>query len=288
MILRLDPGVPLVWRDTHTLQLGVDRVICVFPEPTGRTENLLTALRAGSPRSALIVTACDGQRRERATAEVDALLDLVADALLPDTAGEDTSRPIVVVDGAGSTARHLSAVLHDAGYDVAAPGSSDDRVVAAAIIIGDRVLPPWRHGPWLRRDVPHLPIVFGDDGATLGPFVDLDGPCLRCVALARTDEDPAWPAICMQLDALPPLAEPAMLSAQVVALAARWLDARVRDGERTRAATSIRVHPDGSISERLHAPHPRCGCRALPENVTSLAARPPVRPSSARAGAAHG
>ena len=284
MILRLDPAVPLVWRDPHTLQLGVDRVVCVFAEPTATTERMLAALRTGVARSALEVEASRSATRADAVSAVDALLDAVHDALLGDEPAADRA---IALDGSGPTAERLHRLLRECGYRVVTPERAGDEPggVAAAVLIGSYVIPPWRHGPWLRRDIPHLPIVFGDAGVEVGPFVDSDGPCLRCLSLARTDGDPAWPAIATQLDAHATASEPTLLSMQAALTAARWLNARIRDGDRSHASTSIRIAPDGSVSERSHAPHGLCGCRALPENVTALVARPHSQPSSARAGA---
>jgi hypothetical protein len=296
MILRLDPAIPLVWRDPHTLQLGVDRVVCTFANVAPQTERMLAALRTGAPRSALEVEATRGTRTDAAQ-QVDALLASVASALeAPDAVPPRT----IAIDGAGPTAERLLRLLREAGHQaVPADRAGGEPVgVAAAVIVGSYVIPPWRHGPWLRRDIPHLPIVFGDDGAQVGPFVDSpyadppiddhehdQGPCLRCLSLERRDLDPAWPAIAVQLDALPHPPEPALLSAQAASLAARWVDARLRAGDRSHAATSIHVHRDGRVSEESHSPHPLCGCRALPENVTALVGRQRSQPSSASAGA---
>jgi hypothetical protein len=285
MMHRLDPTIPLVWRDQHTLQLGVERVVCVFPEPTTATERMLAALRTGAPLSALEVEAAG--TAEQCRAEATALLTSVADALLPQNAQAEP-RPIVL-DGDGPTAERMLRLLRQAGHRVitAAAVEDDEADAAAAVLLASYVIPPWRHGPWLRRDVPHLPVVFDDDGAELGPFVDSDGPCLRCVSLHRTDSDPAWPAIAAQLAAHDRHPEPELLSAQVAAIAARLVDARVRAGAAAHAATSIRVHADGSISRRAHSPHAACGCRALPENVTALVGRRRSQPSSAPADASH-
>lgn len=284
MIHRLDPTVPLVWRDQHTLQLGVDRVVCVFPEPTASMERMLAALRTGAPTEALEVEASGTPAQ--CTAEATALLASVADALLPPT--PQSLPALVVIDGDGPTAERMHRLLRQAGHRVVAGPACDDGVeAAAAVIVGSYVISPWRHGPWLRRDVPHLPVVFGDDGAELGPFVDADGPCLRCLSLHRTDADPAWPAIAAQLVSRERHPEPSLLSAQVAAMAARLVDARLRSGEPVHSSASIRVHADGTISRRSHSVHAACGCRALPENVTALVGRRRARPSSGSADASH-
>jgi hypothetical protein len=285
MIHRLDAAVPLVWRDPHTLQLGVDRVVCVFPRASAATERMLAALCTGVPRFALELEAASEPCRD-AAAEVDAFLASVADALeAPEP--KPLAAPIAL-DGTGPTAERVLRLLREAGHRVTPADRSGEGPRAAAVIVGSYVIPPWRHGSWLRRDIPHLPIVFGDDGADVGPFVDDDGPCLRCLSLQRRDADPAWPAIATQLNAHAPAPEPPLLSAQVAAFAARWVDARVRFGDRAHARTSIHVDRDGIVSERTHSPHALCGCRALPENVTALVALQRSQPSSATTGASLG
>ena len=68
------------------------------------------------------------------------------------------------------------------------------------MLVGHYVLEPARHRRWLRRDIPHLPVVFSDGEIRVGPLVEPGhGPCLYCLELARVDEDPAWPAIACQL-----------------------------------------------------------------------------------------
>ena len=289
MIFRLDPTIPLVWRDPHTLQLGVDRVVCVFPAVTVALERMLDALRTGAPRSLLEVTASAAGLGRTATREVDALLESVSAALLPQDGPDDSGQTTIVIDGDGATAARLLRLLSEAGHRVVPADRVDQESdqVAAAVIIGSFVIPPWRHGAWLRRDIPHLPVVFGDAGAEVGPFVDAHGPCLRCLSLARTDADPSWPAIATQLETRPPASEPPLLSAQVASLAACWLDARARRSDRSHAATSMRVDADGRLSPQSYAPHGLCGCRGLPENVTALVARQRSQPSSTTTGVWH-
>ena len=52
----------------------------------------------------------------------------------------------------------------------------------------------------MRRDIPHLLVSLNGSRAQLGPLV-VPGqtPCVRCLDLHRTDQDPAWPALVQQL-----------------------------------------------------------------------------------------
>src|SRR5690606_37673702 len=51
MVLRLDPAIPLVWRDPHTLQFGVDPAVTVLRDVAPAVEHLIAVLAAGVSRS---------------------------------------------------------------------------------------------------------------------------------------------------------------------------------------------------------------------------------------------
>ena len=113
----------------------------------------------------------------------------------------------VVVDGASLAAELLRRLLSEQEAVALLPpesgstgaGSQPGRV-DVAVLVADFVIPPSRYTRWLRDDVPHLPVVFSDRVVRIGPFVTPgSGPCLHCVELHRTDDDPAWPAVASQL-----------------------------------------------------------------------------------------
>ena len=101
----------------------------------------------------------------------------------------------MLVTGAGALALRLAAMIGESGRladSVDAPG--------LVLLVADWIVSPADHARWLNRDIPHLPIVLGDRGVTVGPFVEPgSGPCLHCVHLSRTDDDPAWPVLATQL-----------------------------------------------------------------------------------------
>ncbi len=144
----------------------------------------------------------------------------------------------MAVDADGAVGARLTADLAVLGYDVvdvaradghprAADAAPADRA-ALAVIAATWAVRPARHLPWLRRDVPHLAIVFDDTGARVGPLVEPGrGPCLRCLDLARRDDDPAWPAIAAQLAGRQAATRTERAAIEVAALAVAVIDDRL-------------------------------------------------------------
>jgi hypothetical protein len=60
--------------------------------------------------------------------------------------------------------------------------------------------------PWLRRGIPHLPLVVQAHRVQVGPLITGGaGPCLSCMDLHRRDRDAAWPTLLSQLSPVWPL-----------------------------------------------------------------------------------
>lgn len=325
MIYRINPMVPLVWRTPDTIQLGVDDPLVVFPGVTGALMQVLEALRAGVPRSGAILL---GREAGASDAEILALLRRLRPALLgdgdrhqPDPGPPAPGPPVVCVDGAGPTAARIRSLLYELGYGIdavrntaampaAVPAAMPTALHAdaesphagsppalrppapaidLAILVGHYALDPARHGRWLNRDIPHLPIVFGDTAIRLGPLVEPgSGPCLYCLELAHVDDDPAWPAMAAQLLRAIAPTETTRASIDVATRVADLVDDRFRTGSRPLFGESLSVSAaTGKVRRRVHLPHERCGCRSLPENVIALAgsaAAGPTRTSSVTAG----
>lgn len=291
MTLRLDPRVPVVWRTPSSLQFGVDSPRLVLEQLGALDERLIAALRGGAPRERLLSLA---RQAGGDAAHVRSLLDTLDAVLLPST--PVTTRPSsghVLVDGAGPCADAVLAELKRAG--VSASSDLDATEPELVILIAHYALPPRRYGHWLRADVPHLPIVFGDSGVRVGPLVlPGAGPCLFCIDLERTDRDAAWPALASQLVDRAAPGQTEQTERLAAALCAELVSARL-DGSGAAAerwsTASVHIGVDAWINCDQHAPHPDCGCRALqdapsrPENGNARAVRAdrrPSRPSSAR------
>jgi bacteriocin biosynthesis cyclodehydratase domain-containing protein len=295
MAPRIDPALPLVWRSPTTLQLGSTEARVVVPDAGAVETGLITALRSGASVATLRTI---GGGLGASPVEVDRLLDLIAPAFAP---GEPAATPsaggaAVVVDATEPLAQLLTSALsllgHDVVTDLDPAGINEHERVAAAVIATNWVVSPARHLPWLRRDVPHLAIVFDETGVRVGPFVEPGhGPCLRCVDLARRDADAAWPVIAAQLAGRPAATATIRAAFDAASLAAGLVDDRVRHGANPLADGSIAIsgEPPGAAPQRHPlAPHAECGCRAPGGTATApvpLDARRSRAPSSRSSGA---
>lgn len=268
MILKLDPRFPLLWRTPTSLQFGVDAPPAVLSAVTNADERMIAALVGGVSRSGLSAI---GTGAGAAEAQVARLLDAISPVLLPALPARDTTAQLVAVSGTGPTADGIAALLRSNGIRVQLNGTAAGRV-DLAIIVAQFVIEPELHGLWLRRDIPHLAVVFGDTEVRIGPMIEPgNGPCLHCLERRRTDADPAWPAIASQLWGRPSPAETALTSGEAAAIATRLALARLGDlsalAEPLPAATSLHLDAgSGRISRRSWLPHPECACLALPGN----------------------
>jgi bacteriocin biosynthesis cyclodehydratase domain-containing protein len=291
MTLRLDPALPLVWRSPAELQFGGVHPVAVLADPRPFETGLVTALAAGAGRETLAtIGAALGGHRD----EVDDLLARLAPAMLADAASAaPTPSGTIAVAGDPDPAAALAALIVRLGHRAVRAATAPADAVDAVVLIASRVVPPAAHLPWLAADVPHLAVVFDERGAEIGPFVRPGaGPCLRCVHLARRDEDAAWPAVAAQLAVAPPPPRTARVEHEALALAASVVDDLVRT-RRTRldgaaVLVSAATAPDLRPVPRPVASHPDCGCRAPAGSATAparLDARRSAPPSSTSADA---
>ena len=139
------------------------------------------------------------------------------------------------------------------------------------------------------REVPHLLVHLRETSAFVGPLVvPGESTCWRCVQIARSDRDPAWPAIAAQLTGVTPAVEPAdialasLAASLAVAHALAWLDRATVT--RTARVPSI----DGIVEFDLAAlrlrrrtlrAHPDCGCGAADAHAPSLVLSAQERPA---------
>jgi bacteriocin biosynthesis cyclodehydratase domain-containing protein len=280
MVLRLDPAIPLVWRDPRTLQFGVDPVLAVLADVTPAHERLIAALATGVSDSGFRMLSGTPPLTRR---QGEQLLGALAPCLLPEEPPAATRPSGAVVLGDTPLALALARLLDDAGLR----RRDRRRRPALVVLVSDRVLRPADHRPWLQRDIPHLPIVTSDSAVAVGPLV-LPGTsaCLHCALLHRRDADAAWPAIAAQLATLPAPAPHPLRSAAAVVHAARLVRAAL-DGE-AEPGVEWRLEGDGSaVRRRPLAPHPECRCATPPGSDWAPAddrAAPP--PTSAARGSA--
>jgi len=121
--------------------------------------------------------------------------------------------------------------------------------------------------PWLRRRIPHLPLVVQGHRVQVGPLIAGGaGPCLNCLDLQRRDRDAAWPALLSQLAAQGPLrpGPPVMLESTLTAMTAGTAAMIVHtclDGQPVPEDLSLELSlPWPTVQSRRWFPHPLCGC----------------------------
>jgi bacteriocin biosynthesis cyclodehydratase domain-containing protein len=289
MVLKLDPRYPQVWRSPTSLQFGVASPVVVLHDVTASEEHMIAALTVGiSPGGLTMIARGSGAH----DAAVPALLRALEPALL---SGEgDGSVSTVTVEGEGVTARAVCDALEGEGLAVGSSAKSPS--CDLAVTVAHFVLAPEQHGLWLRRDIPHLPVVYNDTTVTIGPVVEPGtGPCLYCLQRYRTDADPAWPAIASQLWGRRSAVETPLVSLEVAAIAGRIVVDRLGSGEPASEHRSITVDArSGAVTTTVVEPHPLCGCTGLgaadPDALVgasrlSVAARPGTdSPGAARRG----
>jgi bacteriocin biosynthesis cyclodehydratase domain-containing protein len=274
MTFALDPQIHRVWRSPATLQFGVERPVLTLTGLSNAEERMLVALDAGVTLPGLQLVA---ERAGGEAADAARFLGRLAPVLAREPVS--VAPALVVVDGAGPAAGRLIQVLRESGADVRAGLPWSDPAVReadAAVILGSFALEPERHRRWLRRDIPHLPVVFGDETVTIGPFVEPGaGLCLGCLDLHRSDAEPDWPAMASQLYTRDARRETSLVTTAVTAVAGRAvLDRAVRGSGRLAHISLSLDYSTGLTTEQAHRPHEACGCRALPGNGTADVAVP--------------
>jgi len=143
------------------------------------------------------------------------------------------------------------------------PGSGAEAVAATlAVLVAHGAVEPRRVRPYARRETPVLPIVVRELDVVIGPLLHAGGPCVRCLHLTLTDEDPRWPAVATQLASeTNPGIDPVVIHL-AAALAAHQVIA-ISD-ERPAAVVGRSLHVDGAHPVPRHRAwqaHPRCGCQ---------------------------
>jgi hypothetical protein len=173
-VLQLNPDFPLVWRDPHTLQIGVDPPVVVMDNVQDDLLLLIHHLRSGlSPEGLAMFAKNQGVSPER-TAELLTTLQPACDK--PDVAAALD----IVLDGPPDLISHATGVLRGLGH---APTRAEDSPEAPGevLVMAHYVPHPTSFHRWLRRDQPHTPVVFADQSITVGPRITPgQTPCLRC------------------------------------------------------------------------------------------------------------
>ena len=277
MILKLNSRYPVLWRTPTSLQVGLDPALLRIENVTEAQERMLAALAVGITEPGLAIIA--GGSGD----EVDVLVRLLAPALVHEA--PESAVKSVAISGDGAIVGAVAATFSASGVRVwiGADAETHGRTRPDfAVLVHRFVVPPALHGFWLRRDVPHLPIVFSDTGVLIGPIIEPGiGPCLLCLELHRRDGDQSWPAIASQLLGRSGSAETPLLAAETAGIAARLVIDRLLHGAGD--AISVRINGEtGDVEKMIWHAHPECGCLGLQSESATES-----RPGSDWAGADH-
>jgi hypothetical protein len=117
-----------------------------------------------------------------------------------------------------------------------------------------------------RVKLPHLAVYVDEAIGVVGPLVQPGATaCLRCIDLAKTERDPAWPLILAQLagrSIQPPACDAVlatMVAAQAAAQALAFAD-QAPLAQATANGTLELVCPSWQWRRRSWPPHPACSC----------------------------
>ena len=271
---RLDPTAPPVWRSATALQFGAAPLL-VIDDPRPWQETLIARLRTGLADADLAGFALEAGVEER---RVRAFVARLSPAL----AASPPSRAAVTLIASPYLAPHVVEQMR-ARLGLTASVSVRDAPEPGrlAVVLAHYEVDPALGARLAREDAPHLPVVLAPDAAQVGPVITPGfGPCLACLAAARTDRDPAWPLVAAQLltSPCPPL-DPLLVSEAAV-LAAQLVSCEDAPTDR------VAILRPGSARRLWRVPdvHPGCACRSPAGNATAASPSAPVPvPTTARA-----
>lgn len=266
--------MPVLLRPDGAVQIGWDprRAVLVRP-PAGLSSGALAAVLRALPMETAAAHRLAGRLGLCDDDGFDALLDgLAAAGVLQPDARSSSPTLSIRVHGCGPLAELLVEGLRCSGARVGHTSHANAAGAPAGVDLV--VLADWLAAdPRLLRDlhrarVPHLPVRLRDGAGLVGPLV-IPGvtSCLTCADLHRTDRDPAWPAVAVQLrDVVGTADRPTVLATAALALAQVQ---RVIAGVRAGAAGTAPPDFDttwevdvgsGAIRARRWPRHPLCGC----------------------------
>jgi len=250
ILTRLDPDVPLLWRDGETLQIGLEGTLRI-PASAPWVELLVGRMAAGFRRGAFDVVAHSvGAPRGEARMLLARLEPLLVDDSPPPRAAWVES--IDVLDARCEF--RLREALSDEGVALGTRTTAED----IGVILVEGAAAALQFARYLREDTPHLPVSLERGRTTVGPLViPGESPCLSCRDAHERDRDPAWPRMHAQLIGRP--AGP--LSVARIADAAR-LAAKLLLAD-SAAGSFVEVSADGHHAWRSVTFHEECRCREL-------------------------
>lgn len=249
-LTRLDPDVPLLWRDGETLQIGIEGTLRI-PATAPWVELLVGRMAAGFRRAAFDVVAHSvGAPRGEARMLLARLEPLLVDDAPPPRAAWVES--IDVLDARCEF--RLREALADEGVLLGLRTAAED----IGVVLVEGAAAALQFARYLRDDTAHLPVAVERGRTTVGPLVvPGESPCLSCRDEHERDRDPAWPRMHAQL--IGRSAGP--ISAARIADAARLIAKLLLPD--AAAGSFVEVSADGRHVWRSVTFHEECRCREL-------------------------
>ncbi|WP_182523934.1 TOMM precursor leader peptide-binding protein [Nocardioides dongkuii] len=244
----LPAGVPVVRRDDHHLQVGIDPPRCAVLPDEPDVRRVVEDLRAGRRPAPATTTGHRALERLVAAGLVDDLDEVERRAAA-------RAEVRVGLDVPGDLVRACTERLGTAGLAVA----DRDHPASVLLVVRDGPVPRRLLDRCAREGLPHL-LVGAEPGAmTLGPFVEPGRTaCARCVDAHLALVDPRRPLLLEQARVLvprDPALHPLALAWAVADLVA-WAEGRAPS---TRSAT-LRLDADLRARRTPWSRHPACGC----------------------------
>lgn len=286
---RLLPGTPVLVQPGNAVRVGIDPADSLLLEFDGSVSAHSVAVLLRSLEDPC--TADTFSRRARRAGLHDDDLDLVLSSLV--SAGravvdaDRRSDPFrILIHGQGPISEQLTNSLCGSGLSAhrtmrRQPDGTLDAIDTDLVILTDFVV----HDPRVvfaltRARIPHLLVRVRDGVGIVGPLV-LPGlsSCLMCADRHRSDADPAWPALAVQLIRTTGQASPTVLA--MTAAIAHAQTERVVTAVHDRSAGSDSP-PDPQLLDRVlefrddptrldikrWSPHPDCDCRPTRDSRT--------------------
>ena len=256
---RIDRRLPLLWRTPTDVQVGFAVPVVILSDLSPAHEYLLSALHSGVSDVSLRAL---GAQRGLSDADVTAFLHRLEPCLekaLP-------TLTAIAIDGTGLGAARLSHVFTEHGFDVVPahelaqpkPGTARNPVGPIALVVATMAMPAARCGLWLRRDIPHIPVLWLDTEVRIGPLITPgQTACWHCMELARCEQDPAYQAMVTQVAGKPAASETLRLATEVGVRLSRWLDG----SDAPPAGTALKLCvATGRWHPTQTTPHEACSC----------------------------
>ncbi|MFD9698324.1 hypothetical protein [Lentzea sp. NPDC059081] len=256
---RVRPGLAVVRRGPGAVQVGTDpkHAVVIDSLPEALVDELITL----DGRHTVAELGERLKSRGEDPTQLGEVLTSLQDAGLLDT-GFPAAGSSVAVQGAGHLALSITSLLAESSVRLA---HHADLVVLAATLVPD----PTAVSALMASRTPHLAVRVREGVGIVGPLV-LPGrtSCLNCADLHRTDHDPAWPAIAVQLVAKPASSDVLFATGTAALAVVQVLESLVYLRGRDPAPppvvnATLELDLVAGVAERRSwYPHPDCQCSA--------------------------